>query len=317
MRNVLYNILLYNILIVLLHRTVCWFTFITYCLRLETIAIASYNRHSATGARSMPYSIHRVHFGKYNVINEVSKKTMGTFPTRRQALGQIRALYANEPGAVLTKRLNEPSDPKLWEQAKEEAKKKFQVYPSAYANAWASRWYKERGGSWRKVDLKQKSDEMNNKKPAATAEKKSENQPVAPFVRRGVDVNQLTQYEQMLDEKPVEESDKQTAVGASTEKSSSSKEKSNWLREPWVDISRPVIDESGIVIGFHPCGNSTSAVRDSMDRYRTSYPKCMPRSKAMRLNAIQREELIRRTRPFANSIEGNHFQESEEEEGEE
>ena len=29
------------------------------------------------------------------------------------------------------------------------AKRKFKVYPSAYANAWASKWYKSKGGSWR------------------------------------------------------------------------------------------------------------------------------------------------------------------------
>ena len=30
------------------------------------------------------------------------------------------------------------------------ARKKFDVYPSAYANAWASKWYKKRGGGWKK-----------------------------------------------------------------------------------------------------------------------------------------------------------------------
>ena len=45
---------------------------------------------------------------------------------------------------------NEPTDPKLWGKAVAEAKKRFKVYPSAYANGWASRWYKERGGKWRK-----------------------------------------------------------------------------------------------------------------------------------------------------------------------
>jgi len=31
-----------------------------------------------------------------------------------------------------------PSNPALWSRAKSAAKKKFDVYPSAYANAWAS-----------------------------------------------------------------------------------------------------------------------------------------------------------------------------------
>jgi superoxide dismutase/predicted kinase len=45
---------------------------------------------------------------------------------------------------------NEPTDPGLWGKAVAEAKKRFKVYPSAYANGWASKWYKERGGKWRK-----------------------------------------------------------------------------------------------------------------------------------------------------------------------
>jgi hypothetical protein len=41
-----------------------------------------------------------------------------------------------------------PSNPALWSRAKSAAKKKFDVYPSAYANAWASKWYKSKGGGW-------------------------------------------------------------------------------------------------------------------------------------------------------------------------
>jgi hypothetical protein len=42
-----------------------------------------------------------------------------------------------------------PKDPALWSRAKAAAKKKFKVYPSAYANAWAAKWYKEKGGKWK------------------------------------------------------------------------------------------------------------------------------------------------------------------------
>jgi hypothetical protein len=45
---------------------------------------------------------------------------------------------------------NKPTNPKLWSQAKSKAKSKFKVYPSAYANGWAAKWYKEHGGGWRK-----------------------------------------------------------------------------------------------------------------------------------------------------------------------
>jgi len=42
-----------------------------------------------------------------------------------------------------------PTNPKLWSQAKALAKSKFDVYPSAYANGWAAKWYKKKGGGWR------------------------------------------------------------------------------------------------------------------------------------------------------------------------
>ena len=41
-----------------------------------------------------------------------------------------------------------PSSPSKWSAAKAKAKKKFKVYPSAYANAWASKEYKKMGGTW-------------------------------------------------------------------------------------------------------------------------------------------------------------------------
>jgi hypothetical protein len=41
-----------------------------------------------------------------------------------------------------------PNNPALWSRVKAAARKKFDVYPSAYANAWASKEYKKRGGSW-------------------------------------------------------------------------------------------------------------------------------------------------------------------------
>jgi len=46
---------------------------------------------------------------------------------------------------------NKPTNPKLWSRAKALAKSKFDVYPSAYANGWAAKWYKSKGGGWRKA----------------------------------------------------------------------------------------------------------------------------------------------------------------------
>ena len=46
---------------------------------------------------------------------------------------------------------NVPTNPELWSRAKSLARSKFDVYPSAYANGWASKWYKGKGGSWKSV----------------------------------------------------------------------------------------------------------------------------------------------------------------------
>ena len=46
---------------------------------------------------------------------------------------------------------NVPTSPEKWAQAKAQAKSKFDVYPSAYANGWASKKYKEMGGGWKSV----------------------------------------------------------------------------------------------------------------------------------------------------------------------
>lgn len=46
---------------------------------------------------------------------------------------------------------NKPNNPALWSRAKSLAKQKFDVYPSAYANGWAAKWYKGKGGTWSKA----------------------------------------------------------------------------------------------------------------------------------------------------------------------
>jgi DNA-binding CsgD family transcriptional regulator len=50
---------------------------------------------------------------------------------------------------VLDEKSATPTNPELYARVKAEAKKKFDVYPSAYANAWLVREYKKRGGGYR------------------------------------------------------------------------------------------------------------------------------------------------------------------------
>ena len=51
--------------------------------------------------------------------------------------------------AVRRKKKPVPTNPKLYAQVKAQAKRKFKVYPSAYANGWLVKTYKKRGGRYR------------------------------------------------------------------------------------------------------------------------------------------------------------------------
>ncbi len=61
----------------------------------------------------------------------VIKAKAGTLATKRKSTGGSK-----------------PKNPKLYAAVKSEAKSKFKVYPSAYANAWLVRTYKARGGKY-------------------------------------------------------------------------------------------------------------------------------------------------------------------------
>lgn len=49
-----------------------------------------------------------------------------------------------------TKKRNIPTNKKLYARVKAATRRKFAVYPSAYANAWLVREYKKRGGKYRR-----------------------------------------------------------------------------------------------------------------------------------------------------------------------
>ena len=56
---------------------------------------------------------------------------------------------------------NVPTDKSKWSYYKSQAKKKFDVYPSAYANAWAAKKYKAAGGGWKKEQIGEASMTAN------------------------------------------------------------------------------------------------------------------------------------------------------------
>ena len=53
------------------------------------------------------------------------------------------------PRRRVAKKKPVPTNPKLYARVKVEARRKFKVYPSAYANGWLVKTYKKRGGRYR------------------------------------------------------------------------------------------------------------------------------------------------------------------------
>jgi hypothetical protein len=87
--------------------------------------------------------------------------------------------FCEDAQALMEK--NKPTKPELWAQAKSKARAKFDVYPSAYANGWAVKWYNEQGGGWKSVsegktfsvfskEIAEGSTQMNNKTVQQNAE---------------------------------------------------------------------------------------------------------------------------------------------------
>jgi uncharacterized protein YecT (DUF1311 family) len=75
-------------------------------------------------------------------INKVNSRMQGV----QKAISRL----AKEEVEELDEK-NVPTSPEKWAQAKSQAKAKFDVYPSAYANGWAAKKYKEMGGGWKSV----------------------------------------------------------------------------------------------------------------------------------------------------------------------
>jgi hypothetical protein len=85
---------------------------------------------------------------------------------------------------------NVPTQPEKWAQAKAQAKQKFDVYPSAYANGWAAKKYKAMGGSWKSV-----AEASSPAQQAAIAIAKKNDEP-------GQNKRSLKQLREMIGQKP-------------------------------------------------------------------------------------------------------------------
>ena len=102
-----------------------------------------------------------------NMLDSMVKKITGSpvlFNAFKQTLGKeaveesfevpnaesIAEMLLHEEAAELLEK-NTATNPGLWAKAKSKAREKFDVYPSAYANGWAVKWYNEQGGDWKSV----------------------------------------------------------------------------------------------------------------------------------------------------------------------
>jgi len=88
--------------------------------------------------------------GRDNII----KSLISALP--KDAMEEIIILnrLREESGLIKIAAKHEAKNKKLWAKCIAEAKRKFDVFPSAYANGFASRLYKKKGGTWKTVKPK-------------------------------------------------------------------------------------------------------------------------------------------------------------------
>jgi hypothetical protein len=101
---------------------------------------------------------------------------------------------------------NKPTNPSLWSRAKAAAKSKYKVYPSAYDNGFAAKWYKKHGGGWKKKSANE-SEEFNEAS--------------SPVQQAAIAIN--------MKKKGVEPKNENV-----------NEDLRNWFKEKWVDVSKKV-----------------------------------------------------------------------------
>ena len=101
---------------------------------------------------------------------------------------------------------NKPTNPSLWSRAKAAAKSKYKVYPSAYANGFAAKWYKKHGGGWKKKSANESEEFNEDSSPAQQA---------------AIAINMKKK-------------------GIKPKNENVNEDLRNWFKEKWVDVSKKV-----------------------------------------------------------------------------
>jgi len=77
----------------------------------------------------------------FAVVKDDDNSVSGCHETRAQAEAQIAALYASEADKAADDVPEDVRYPELWRRARDAARRKYRVYPSAYANGWLVQEY--------------------------------------------------------------------------------------------------------------------------------------------------------------------------------
>ena len=86
---------------------------------------------------------------KIKKVSKALNKASKTHARQAKTLGALKLKKGGKATKSKKKGGAKPTNPALYARVKAEAKRKFKVYPSAYANAWLVRTYKKRGGGYR------------------------------------------------------------------------------------------------------------------------------------------------------------------------
>ena len=101
--------------------------------------------------------------GKMMGLEQEHSFVQGHVDTIVKVVGERKQSQLEERVIELTEK-NVPTDKAKWAASKAAAKQKFDVYPSAYANAWAAKNYKGKGGGWKTESVVNEAKSMDTTK---------------------------------------------------------------------------------------------------------------------------------------------------------
>jgi hypothetical protein len=177
-----------------------------------------------------------------------------------------------------------PKDKAKWDKAIAKAKEAYSVWPSAYASAAASKFYKEMGGTWKTVN-------------EATQVWKNDYEDALSFLGIDLDDPRTRERAELFAQAVQGQNARKAAydfyntLEAIKESVKPGSSLHKWFnKENWVDISRTQEN------GSHPdCGASAGKGSRGSDGSR-AYPVCRPKKEADKLTDAEKERLVRRKR---------------------